>query len=160
MMILLPAEHPKITNDSLGDRHDLQETAFTQQLCREAEFFHEKIFDRPIPEEIRAAYVSANNMLLKDTRNVLSVKIDLILKRSMDVEAIEFALRRRTPQNLLTKKLLILCYLAESRSDYFATFVSEQHQPFRAFFKLSLHSLRSVYKLLKGSCLIWMYDVI
>lgn len=132
----------------------------SQELSREAEFFHEKIFGRAMPAEIGAAYVSANRMLLKDATNLAPVRMELILERAMDVEAIEFALRRRIPQNVLTKKLLILCYLAESRNDYFATFVNEQHQPFRAFFKLSLYTFRSLYKLLKGRCLIWMYDVI
>jgi len=132
----------------------------SQELSREAEFFHEKIFGRAMPAEIGAAYVSANRMLLKDAPNLAPVRMELILERAMDVEAIEFALRRRVPQNVLTKKLLILCYLAESRNDYFATFVNEQHQPFRAFFKLSLYTFRSLYKLLKGRCLVWMYDVI
>ena len=132
----------------------------TQELSREAEFFHKRIFDRPVPDRIRADYISANETLLKDTSNLSRVRIELILERSMDVEAIEFALRRSIPQNILTKKLLILCYLAESRKDYFATFVNEQHQPFRAFFELSLHTFRSLYKLLKGRCLIWIYDVV
>ena len=132
----------------------------TQELSREAEFFHQQIFDRPVPDRIRADYISANETLLKDTSNLSPVRIELILERSMDVEAIEFALRRSIPQNILTKKLLILCYLAESRKDYFATFVNEQNQPFRAFFELSFHTFRSLYKLLKGRSLIWIYDVV
>ena len=131
----------------------------TQELCREAEFFHERIFGQPIPDEIRARYVRANGMLLKDTEAVRQVRINLILERSMDVEAIEFALRRRAPQNLLTKKLLILCYLAESRSDYYTRFVNEQEKSYRAYLELSVSTLRSLYKLLKGRWLIWRYDV-
>jgi hypothetical protein len=138
----------------------MQQQPAVQELSREAEFFHKRIFGRPLPDEIRADYISANGMLLKDLTNLSHVRIALILQRSMDVEAIEFALRRRIPQNILTKKLLILCYLAESRNDYFATFVNERHQPFRAFFALSLYTFRSLYKLLKGRCLIWMYDVV
>lgn len=141
--------------------HPDAETKFvTEELCREAEFFHQKLFRRPIPEEMQDQYVSANRILLQDAGNLVNVRIELILRRSMDVEAIEFALRRRTPQNLLTKKLLILCYLAEARSDYFATFVNDQRQPFRAFFTLSIYTFRSLYKLLKGRCLIWMYHVV
>ena len=132
----------------------------SQELSREAEFFHGKIFGRPMPAEIGAAYVSANRMLLQDATNVAPVRMELILERAMDVEAIEFALRRRIPQNVLTKKLLILCYLAESRNDYFATFVNEQDRPLRAFLALSLNTFRSLYKLLKGHCLIRMYDVV
>lgn len=149
-----------MNNDFLGEHPEPKKVFEAEQLHREAEFFHEKIFGWPIPEEIRAGYVAANRILLKNTRNLSNVRIELIVQRSMDVEAIEFALRRRTPQNLLTKKLLILCYLAESRSDYFATFVNEQHRPFRAFFALSLYTFRSLYKLMKGRCLIWIYDVV
>ena len=130
------------------------------ELSREAEVFHQAIFGRPVPQDIREAFVSANQLLLKDSSKVTPVKIDLILERSLDVEAIEFALRRRDPQNLLTKKLLILCYLAEARSAYFSTFVNEERQPVRAFLKLSLATFRSVYKLLKGHLLIRIYDVV
>jgi hypothetical protein len=129
-------------------------------LRRQADFIHEKIFRRPISEDIRAAFVSANEKLLKDARGLAAVNIDLILQRSMDVEAIEFALRRRNPQNILTKKVLILCYLTESRSAYYADFVNEQHRPIGAFISLSLETCRSVYKLLKGLWLIRMYDVV
>ena len=138
----------------------LKEIFDTQELSREAELFHKRIFGRPLPDEIRTDYISATRMLLKDTSHLFKVRIELILERSMDVEAIEFALRRRTPNNILTKKFQILCYLAESRSRYFNKFVNEQRQPIRAFFKLSFHTLRSVYKLLKGRCLIRMYDVV
>ena len=139
--------------DEAGDfsRHD---------LSRQADFLHEKIFGRPILEDIRAEFVSANIKLLKDAPGLASVNIDLILQRSMDVEAIEFALRRRNPQNLLTKKLLILCYLAESRSAYYTDFVNEQPRPIGAFISLSLQTCRSMYKLLKGLWLIRMYDVV
>ena len=130
------------------------------ELFREAEVFHQAIFGRPAPEDIREAFVAANNILLKEAGKAPSVRIDLILKRSLDVEAIEFALRRRNPQNLLTKKLLILCYLTESRSAYFATFVNEQYRPVRSFIKLSFATFRSVYKLVKGQCLIRMYGIV
>jgi len=130
------------------------------ELFREAEVFHHAIFGRPAPKEIREAFVSANNILLKKAGEVPPVRIDLILQRSLDVEAIEFALRRRNPQNLLTKKLLILCYLTESRGAYFTTFVNEQYRPVRAFIKLSFVTLRSLYKLVKGQCLIRMYGIV
>lgn len=129
------------------------------ELFREAEVFHQVIFGRPVPADIRYAFVSANQILLTNASKLTPVKIDLILERSLDVEAIEFALRRRNPQNLLTRKLQILCYLAESRRAYFDTFVNEEHQPVRAFMKLSFATLRSAYKLLKGHFLIRIYDV-
>lgn len=130
------------------------------QLLNEAEFFHQAIFGCSVPTDIREAFVLANQMLLKDVGNATQVNIDLILERSLDVEAIEFALRRRNPQNLLTKKLLILCYLTESRGAYFTTFVNEQYRPARAFIKLSFATFRSVYKLVKGQCLIRIYGIV
>ena len=130
-----------------------------QELGREAEFFHQRIFGRPIPEAIREAFVAANSKLLRDAA-LKPVRIDLILRRSLDVEAIEFALRRMEPANVLSKKLFILCYLAESRSDYFGTFINQEARRISAFIKLSLFTCRSVYKLLKGRFLIWMYDVV
>jgi hypothetical protein len=130
------------------------------KLSREADFFHEKLFGAPIPEELRQQYVLANRVLLEGTENVRMVRTELIVERTMDVEAIEFALRRRVPRNSLTTKLMIICYLAESRSDYFDIFVNETHRPLRAILEMSLYTLRSCYKLLKGNCLIRMYDVV
>lgn len=130
------------------------------ELLNEAEFFHQAIFGCSVPTDIREAFVSANQMLLKDVGNATRVNIDLILERSLDVEAIEFALRRRSPQNLLTKKLLILCYLTESRSAYFTTFVNEQYAPIRGFIKLLFATFRSMYKLVKGQCLIRIYGIV
>ena len=132
----------------------------SEDLFKEAEVFHQAIFGRPISQDIRAAFVSANQILLNDALNVTPVRIDLILRRSLDVEAIELALRRRNPQNLLTRKFLILCYLTEARSVYFGDFVNEQYRPVRAFISLSFATCRSLYKLLKGHCLIRIYGVV
>ena len=132
----------------------------SDKLSREADFFHEKLFGSPMPEELRTQYVLANRVLLEGAANLRNVKTELIVERTMDVEAIEFALRRRVPQNSLTTKLLIICYLAESRSSYFDIFVNETHRPLRALVEMSLYTLRSFYKLLKGNCLIRMYDVV
>jgi len=148
--------------DGLKDKSsDYKESStVNQELSREAEVFHQVIFGEPVPADIRQAFVAANRILLKDAPKVIPVKIDFIIERSLDVEAIEFALRRRDPQNLLTKKLLIICYLAESRGAYFSTFVNEEPQPVRGFIKVSFASLRSAYKLLKGHFLIRIYDVV
>ncbi len=132
----------------------------SEQLSREAEFLHQKIFGWSISETTQAAYVSANETLLPNATNASMVSMQLIVRQSMDVEAIEFALRRRMPENILTKKLLILLYLTESRSDYFSVFVNEQNHSLRAFAELFFHTFRSFYKLLKGRWLIWMYDVV
>lgn len=131
-----------------------------EELFREAEVFHQAVFGRPVPGDIREEFVSANKILLKDAIRVTPVRINLILERSLDVEAIEFALRRKDPQNLLTRKLLILCYLTESRSAYFRTFVNDRYRPVTGFIKLSFAVVRSVYKLVKGHCLIRLYGIV
>lgn len=149
-----------MTDVSGFDRTHACDSFNRDELFKEAEVFHHAIFGRPAPKEIREAFVSANNILLKQAGKVTPVRIDLILQRSLDVEAIEFALRRRNPQNLLTKKLLILCYLTESRSAYFTTFVNEQYAPIRGLIKLLFATFRSVYKLVKGQCLIRIYGIV
>ena len=130
------------------------------QLQKEAEFLHFAIFGRSAPEALRSAYVSANHFLFREPNKYLDVKVEAIVTRSIDIEAVEFALRRRTPDNVLSKKFLILCYLAEARSDHFEDFVNDRNRPLIAILQLSLHTLRSVYKLIKGNFLIWKYDVV
>jgi hypothetical protein len=149
-----------MTDALLINELDACATFSREELCREVEAFHQTIFGRPAPDDIREAFVEANEMLLKHAEKLMTVDIDLIIRRSLDIEAIELALRRKNPENVLTKKLLILCYLSESRSAYFSNFVNEQHQPVRTLIKLSFDTCRSVYKLAKGHCLIRMYDVV
>lgn len=149
-----------MTESLPSNQFDEPEDFSRHGLGREADFLHEKIFGRPISEDLRAAFVSANEQLLKDAQEFAAVNIDLILQRSMDVEAIEFALRRTNPRNILTKKVLILCYLTEVRRAYYDDFVNEQYRPVGAFISLSLETCRSVYKLVKGLWLIRMYDVV
>jgi hypothetical protein len=84
----------------------------------------------------------------------------LIVERALDVEALELALRRREPRNSLTAKLLILLYLAEARGSHFHFFVNEERARPRAFCLLALHTLRSLYKLLKGAYLIRKHGIV
>jgi len=131
-----------------------------ERLRLEVEFFYRRIFDSPLPEEVREKYVAANLMLCNSRVNLSAIRLDLIMQRSLDVEALEFVLRRRNPQNILTIKLLIIHYLTEARSSYFDFFVNESNRPVSAFAELTFHCFRSLYKLAKGRYLLWRYNVV
>jgi hypothetical protein len=137
-----------------------QRVSDREVLLREAATLHQTIFGRPITKDLQDAFVLANQTLMPTAHVDFEVDVDLLIRKSLDLEAIEFALRRKSPHNSLSKKMQILCYLAECRGAYFSDFVNEEKQPVRAFMLMAFHTFRSVYKLAKGSCLIRLYHVI
>ena len=79
-----------------------------------------------------------------------------IVEEGADIEALEFALRTRWPNNILCQKLKLLIYIAEAFPEYYLDFVNEEPRRFEGFFSLALHGLRTVYKGLKGRWLLRM----
>jgi hypothetical protein len=137
-----------------------QRASDNEGLLREAATLHQTIFGRPITKDLEDAFVLANQALMPTAHVDHEVDVDLLIRKSLDIEAIEIALRRKRPHNSLSKKMQIMCYLAECRSVYFSDFVNEEKQPVKAFLLMAFHTFRSIYKLAKGTCLIRLYDVV
>lgn len=130
-----------------------------KSLEKECQYFHRFLFRRDPSAEIKAQYQRANLQFMKEEceNNPL---IEKIITHHLDLEAIEIALRRRNPNNILKKKLHILLFLVEVRASYFHHFYNIQDWHLRAFLTLSLSTLRSLYKILKGSYLIWRFQLV
>ncbi|HEX3878679.1 MAG TPA: hypothetical protein VHW24_16945 [Bryobacteraceae bacterium] len=73
-----------------------------------------------------------------------------IVERNLDAEAVEFALRRRGHGEVLTRKLQIVCYLAESRAAYLHRFINFEASRARAWNALASATLLASWKLVKG----------
>lgn len=120
-------------------------------LEREAAVLHQVLFRQPISPELAQQYASACSSLLTQASTTQQNSIVALAEKSVDLEAVELALRRRNPNNSLTQRFHVLMYLAEGRSSHFQYYVNKQDSFCRAFFSLSSACIRSFYKLLKGA---------
>jgi SAM-dependent methyltransferase len=130
----------------------LSSTQGTQPLAQEAQHFHSRLFHCDPDTLTIERYVSAHHQLFPN--DAPSPAIAKIVKRRLDVEAIEFALRRRPNGRELTRKLQIVSYLAESRAPYLRHFVNLRPSRLRAWAALATATLTAFWKRSKGEYLI------
>jgi hypothetical protein len=121
-------------------------------LAAEARYLHAALFSQPPDPAIVERYLDAHRQLF--AHEPPSPLVSTIVERRLDAEAIEYALRRRRAGRELTRKLQILCYLAEVRAAYEHEFVNRHARRARAILALAAAALRSAWKLLKGEVLV------
>jgi hypothetical protein len=126
-------------------------------LAEEARYLHGSLFSRPMDPQIAERYARAHLVLFADERRTT---VNRIVSRRLDVEAVEFALRRRRLCPELTRKIQILCYLVEVRADYRSSFVASRPRKVRAILALAWRIPASAWKLLKGECLVRLYGLL
>lgn len=125
-----------------------------ERLRSEAEYVHQTLFGRSVPDIVAERYIEAHSRLGLPYKSVMQ----RIIERRLDLEAVEYALRnRRSP---LTKKIQIMLYLAEAMSAYHHDFVNARDQRLRAWLLLAAATLRSLYKLAKGRILVHRHELI
>jgi hypothetical protein len=118
----------------------------SSHLSEEAGYFYKKIFSAPAPRQTIEKYIAVNlNKIPHAHRGIR----ELVLKKA-DIEAIEMAWRFKSPRNVLTKKIHILLYLAETTPENFPVFINTKNKRFFSFIVLAYHLIRSIGKFLKG----------
>jgi hypothetical protein len=128
-------------------------------LGDEARFLHHSLFSNsePLAAEIVHQYEAAHQALFPyECRE----NVARIVALRLDVEAVEFALRRRRACPELTRKLQILSYLVEVRSEYQDDFVATRREPLRAVLVLFGRIVGAGWKLIKGECLVRIYGLL
>ena len=126
-------------------------------LKEEATYFYKKIFNKSILPIIIEGYVRANHLLLNEKERTSLKKLT---SKKTDIEAIEMAWRARHKTNLLTEKIHILFYLSEAVPQNYTLFINEKKRKLFAFINISIQSIRSIYKLLKGRFLLKRYNLV
>jgi hypothetical protein len=81
-----------------------------------------------------------------------------LLRPPLDLEALEIALRRRSPRNPLTQRFQLVSYLAEVRSANLDLYASGPVRPLRGLLVLAAHVPRSLWKALRGRLLLRRAD--
>ncbi len=123
-------------------------------LEKEVIYLYKKIFGEFPPRIIIKEYIRANNFLLSEEERL---KLKVIILKKVDVEAIEMASRLKFANNLLTRKIHILIYLAETIPQNFETFISIKNRRIFAFINLAYNFVRTIYKFVKGKFLLNRY---
>ena len=76
------------------------------------------------------------------------------MAQDADLEAMEFALRLSNRRNVFTRKLHVLAFLIESDPRYVGRFLNDTPRRAGAFLSLGGHTLRAVWKLVRGRWLL------
>jgi hypothetical protein len=126
-------------------------------LADEARHLYSCLFREPLDAQFVARYEAAHRQVFPDERT--SPLMAAVVGNHLDVEAIELALRRRGTGRELTRKLQIVCYLAEARRACFDEFITTGGSPLRAWFALAVAACQSGWKLVKGEYLIYRYNL-
>jgi len=129
-----------------------------EEYEEEARYLHAALFACPLPGEVVERYAAAHGALFPDMQAGPLVR--KIVARRLDAEAIEFVLRRRSPQNPLTAKMQILCYLVEVRAAYFPYFFNAGDSTLHTFGELLFSGVLAGWKLIKGRYLIWRHGLL
>jgi hypothetical protein len=127
-------------------------------LAEEARYLHACLFARPVDPVTIARYEAAHREF--GWEKTSSPVTAAVVARRIDAEAVEFALRRRGAGQELTRKMLMLCYFAEARSEYLGEFVNLRRSRARACAALLTATLRSMWKLGKGAYLIRRHGLV
>jgi hypothetical protein len=128
-----------------------------QRLWAEADYLHGALFGRQAPDEVRRQYATV--MRRAWLAEVPRCDLTTLIERRVDLEAMEAALRRKSPVNSLTQRFHTLCYLVEVRPEYFDRFVNERPAHAAGIVTLGLHTLRALYKMVKGGLLLRIHHV-
>lgn len=135
-------------------------TETDESLASQARYFHQAFFKGEPDQEVIDRYLAANRHCLPDIDARSERLVDLVVSERLDVEAVEFALRRTRHNTIVTKKLSILFYLVEVRARYFPLFVNEEKRRLRALVGLGLSAAAAVYKFAKGKYLLRKYGLL
>jgi len=121
-------------------------------LAEEALYLHHSLFGGTPEPVIIERYAAAHRKLFPaDAGSALLARI---VSRGLDVEAVEFALRRRGAGSELTRRIQVLSYLVEARARYQHYFVSTEPGRGGAVVELAAAVIRSAWKLAKGEYLV------
>ncbi len=138
-------------------RHAFSKYTGHLTLADEARFLHDSLFSKPLDEKIVERYQAAHRSLFP---NESPGTVARIVALGLDVEAVEFALRRRHACPELTRKIQILSYLVEVRAAYQNDFIARKREPVRAILVLLWRIPSAAWKLVKGECLVRFYGLL
>ncbi|MDZ4726973.1 MAG: hypothetical protein SH817_12505 [Leptospira sp.] len=132
-----------------------------ENLSKEANFLLKELFSIEDNESLANLYVQAHEFILKNPGiEIKDVDIQKIIQKKINPEAVEFAMRIKFRDNLLTKKIQILTYIIESRKEYNGLFNNFNNRFFFGFALLIFMTMRSIFLYFTGRYLISRHHLI
>ena len=124
-------------------------TGLPNELRAEAQYIFQALFKQAAPQEVVKYYVAAQNGAI-----LTGAWIDMptIVARRLDLDAIEFAVRRR--KTILSQKLQIMCYIAELSPGLLNHFINKRQNRLGAYMALAIAGIRSAVSFLYGHYLV------
>ncbi len=114
----------------------------------EGEYLFRALFRTTPPPDLLVRYDHYQHPTLL---NGTWIDIEKIINKRLNVEAIEFAVRRRN--TILTQKMMILCYISELFPSCAPCFINTKSSRLRAFAVLATSGLRAAWSLTYGTYL-------
>ncbi len=147
----LQPEPLDLTLKKLLGPNAFQNITHAAQLKMEAETLFKSLFKRLPSTELIQKYQEAHTFCCKPGKNG-DVNMAYLLSEGLDSEALELVLRKR--KTVLSKKLLLLVYLAEMDPQFSEYFFSGNQNRAKAFLLSTWVTLRTVFKYVKGHYLL------
>lgn len=121
----------------------------------EAQHIYAALFRGPIPPILQDRFLAANVRLNAAADPQELAAYTTAIAATSDLEALELAARltRRLP--LLTRKLRLMAYLAETLPDHQRFYINGSSNFVRAALLIAWEGLTSILKALKGFWLLW-----
>jgi hypothetical protein len=130
------------------------------ELANEARYLHRAFFRKDPPAEVVDRYIAANTLCFPESSPLASKMMSKIVAARLDAEAVELALRLHKGPTILTRKIQILFYLLEVRSEYYSFFVGERESRLRAILGMSFSVFQTAVKSLKGVYLVRRHGLV
>jgi hypothetical protein len=130
------------------------------ELANEARYLHRAFFRKDPPAEVVDRYIAANTLCFPESSPSASKMMSKIVAARLDAEAVELALRLHKGPTILTRKIQILFYLLEVRSEYYSFFVGERESRLRAILGMSFSVFQTAVKSLKGVYLVRRHGLV
>lgn len=125
-----------------------------EKLQEEAEYLHQSVFSSVASQSFIDRYTRANLALDLPA----SPAIERSIENSINILAVEYVFRVKKVESLLTKKMKIVCYLAESENCVWHDWETRETR-FPVLVTVA-QILRATFIYLKGSLLVWRYSLV
>ena len=116
----------------------------------EAERLYHAVFGKPIPEVLEERFREASRRVFDAFPEDQKRLYASALRSVSDLEALEVAGRLTGRFRLLTAKLTVMMFLAETLPDHQAYFVNQASSRVRGIAAVAKGSMKTAYKLIKG----------
>jgi len=127
-----------------------EETRTVAELEAEARAIHRAVFGEDAGSHVVGRYLEAHAQGLGRCTRAEAERIRAALNEGLDLSAMEFVLRRRSPGDALVRKFRIMNYVTEGSADYFDAYINRRASKSRALASLAAAAFRSAWKWYKG----------